>query len=64
MSKSVYYFTNDGHYGVVSSVAIIDTRDWHSVDWQNVNYAKGKQRLYVAQMIDLTKKMEENSVQD
>jgi hypothetical protein len=60
----MHYFTNDGHYGVVSSLSIIDTRNWHHVDWQNVNYAKGKQRLYVAQMIDLTKKMEENSVQD
>jgi hypothetical protein len=55
-SKSLHYFTDDGTYGSVDGMEIIDTTDWTSEDWERIEEAGDSARLVEAQTIAELKK--------
>jgi len=49
---SMHYFATDGNYGDGDLIAIIDTTNWSSNDWQRVYDATDGDRYEVAKRID------------
>jgi len=55
-SKSAHYFTDDGTYGSVDGMEIMDTSAWTSEDWDRIEEAGDSARLAEARVISSLRK--------